>query len=91
MLIFFKFKTNGISTYQLFLLDCGTQKPAFEKLSNNGASSLKYESLFSVSSSDRIIDSDGKLLVLTVNFWEFSSYIYKSLNCGFLYFSKVCS
>lgn len=73
-----------------FFLDYGTQKPAFEKLSNNGAISLKYESLFSVSSSDRIIDSDRKLLVPTVNFWEFSSYIYKSLNCGFLYFSKVC-
>lgn len=74
--------------YQLFLLDCGTQKPAFEKLSDNGAISLKYESLFSVSS-DRIMDNDGKLLVLTVNFWEFSSYIYKSLNCGFLFFKSL--
>jgi hypothetical protein len=28
----------------------------------------------------------GNLPALAVNFWEFSSYRYKSLNCGFLLF-----
>lgn len=70
----------------------GAQKPAFEKLpSNNGAIHLphKHES-FSVCSSDRIPDNERRLPAPTGNVWEFLSYIYESLNCGFLDFSEIC-
>lgn len=73
----------------------GAQKPAFEKIPPimvlfifNINTSHYYDFFFSVYSSDSILDNDRKLLAPLINFWEFFElHIYKSLNCGFLYFS----
>lgn len=37
-----------------------------------------------------MLDSEKRLPASTVHIWEFLSYICESLNCGFLYFSKIC-
>lgn len=79
------------TNYFYWHLDYGAQKPAFEKLPPNNVIYLQYKhESFSVCSSDRILDSDRRLPAPRVNFWEFLSYIYESLNCSFLYFSEIC-
>lgn len=76
-------------------LDCGVQKPAFEKTNpppqppNNGANYLphQHKSLLLVCP-NRVPGSRQEIASSGRNLWESSSYIYKSLNCGFLYLKK---